>query len=187
MPPHYSRLMTSFHRFCYCLSALSVTAALSRVCRSTARSPVILRVGGAGGFKLPDKNATDPQSRANRAIVDAFEREHPGIQLQGAQGLQIGGPAAESSLLHGLCRRHRARCRLCQLPQLGQLHRQGFLMPLDGYLKHDPQIIARLKPEIRKVLLDAGHGHVYSLPYAQFVQALVLPQRSVPDGRPGPG
>ena len=45
-------------------------------------------------------------------------------------------------------------------------------MPLDGYLERDPTVLARLKPEIRKVLLDAGHGHIYSLPYAQFVQAL---------------
>ncbi len=65
-----------------------------------AQTPAVtLRIGGAGGFKLPDKNATDPKSRADRAIVDAFERAHPDIRLESAQGLQIGGPAAESNLL----------------------------------------------------------------------------------------
>ncbi len=135
-------------------------------------APIILRVGGAGGFKLPDKNATDPQSRANRAIVDAFEREHPGVQLQGAQGLQIGGPAAESSLLMAFAGGAAPDVIYVNFRNSASYISQGFLEPLDGYLKQEPETLNRLKPEIRRVLLDAGHGHVYSLPYAQFVQAL---------------
>ncbi len=95
--PHDQAASMKFSLFLafFTLLLLRLTAPLN----AQASAPLILKVGGAGGFKLPDKNATDPNSRANRAIVDAFEKSHPGIRLESAQGLQIGGPAAESNLL----------------------------------------------------------------------------------------
>ncbi len=134
--------------------------------------PVVVRVGGAGAFRLPDKNATDPQSRANRAIVDAFEREHPGILLQGAQGLQISGPQNESSLLLAFAGGTAPDVVYVNFRSSASFIQQGFLMPLDGYLARDPSVMKRLNPRVRHVLLDVGHGHVYSVPYAQYVLAL---------------
>ncbi len=137
-----------------------------------AAGPVVLRVGGAGGFRLPDKNATDPRSRADRAIVDAFEREHPDIRLESAQGLEISGPAAESNLLLEFAGGTAPDVVYVNFRSSASFIHQGFLIPLDDDLKTDPGVLGRINPHILSILRDAGHGHIYSLPYAQFVQAL---------------
>src|SRR3569833_2147004 len=95
-----SKASTPLSRFLATVFVVLTAAVLlgSRPTASTAAA-ITLRVGGAGGFKLPDKNATSPQDRANRAIVEAFENLHPDIRLQSSQGLQLQGPAAESNLL----------------------------------------------------------------------------------------
>jgi ABC-type sugar transport system permease subunit/ABC-type glycerol-3-phosphate transport system substrate-binding protein len=134
--------------------------------------PIVLRVGGAGGFHLPDKNATDPTSRANRAIVDAFERSHPDIRLESAQGLEIAGPAAESNLLLEFAGGNAPDVVYVNFRSSASYIQQGFLIPLDSYLQNDPRVFRNINPHILKVLRDAGNGHIYSLPYAQFVQAL---------------
>ncbi len=140
--------------------------------QASASGPVVLRVGGAGGFHLPDKNATDPRSRADRAIVEAFEREHPGIRLESAQGLEISGPAAESNLLLEFAGGSAPDVVYVNFRSSASFIQQGFLIPLDGYLRDDPDALRRVDPHILSILRDAGGGHIYSLPYAQYVQAL---------------
>jgi len=134
--------------------------------------PITLRVGGAGGSQLPDKNATDPKSRADRAIVDAFERSHPNIHLESAQGLQIQGPAAESNLLLAFAGGTSPDVVYVNFRSSASYIQQGFLMPLDGYLKQEPVVLARINSTLLPILRDAGHGHIYSIPYLAAVQAL---------------
>ena len=134
--------------------------------------PVVLRVGGAGGFKLPDKNATDPQGHANRAIVDAFERAHTDIRLESAQGLQIGGQAAESNLLLAFAGGTAPDVVYVNFRSSASYIQQGFLMPLDDYLRRDPQVLAGIQPTLLPILKDAGHGRIYSVPFLAAVQAL---------------
>jgi len=134
--------------------------------------PIVLRVGGAGGFKLPDKNATDPKSHADRAIVDAFERAHPDIRLESAQGLQIGGQAAESNLLLAFAGGTAPDVVYVNFRSSASYIQQGFLLPLDSYLKRDPEVLARIQPTLLPILKDAGHGRIYSVPFLAAVQAL---------------
>ena len=134
--------------------------------------PISLRVGGAGGFHLPDKNATDPKSRADRAIVDAFERAHPDVRLQSAQGLQIGGPAAESNLLLAFAGGTAPDVVYVNFRTSASYAQQGFLVPLDDDLKRDPAVLAHINPSLLPILKDAGRGHIYSIPYLAVVQAL---------------
>ncbi len=145
---------------------------LSPMTLAQTLSPVILRVGGAGAFKLPDKNATDPQGRANRAIVDAFERAHPDIQLESAQGLQIQGQAAESNLLLAFAGGTAPDVVYVNFRSSASYIQQGFLLPLDDYLKRDPAVLKHIQPALLPILRDAGHGHIYSVPYIAAVQAL---------------
>ena len=148
-------------------------ALLFAVCAVFAQSlPITLRVGGAGGFKLPDKNATDPKSRADRAIVDAFEKAHPDIRLESAQGLQIQGQAAESNLLLAFAGGSAPDVVYVNFRSSASYVQQGFLMPLDDYLKHDPATYKHISPTLLPVLRGAGRGHIYSVPYLAVVQAL---------------
>lgn len=160
-------------KFILLVFALTVLACgLSPATFAQSHTVVTLRVGGAGGFKLPDKNATDPQGRANRAIVDAFERAHPDIQLQSAQGLQIQGQAAESNLLLAFAGGTAPDVVYVNFRSSASYIQQGFLLPLDDYLKRDPAVLAHIQPALLPILRDAGHGHIYSVPFLAAVQAL---------------
>lgn len=135
-------------------------------------APITLRIGGAGSFKLPGKNDTAPRYRADRAIVEAFERQHPNIRLESAQGLRIQGPAAEANLLLQFAAGSAPDVVYVNFRESATYIGQGFLEPLDNYLANDPGVGQRINPVIMNVLKDVGHGHIYSIPYAQFVQAL---------------
>ncbi|MGO8672970.1 MAG: extracellular solute-binding protein [Capsulimonadaceae bacterium] len=135
--------------------------------------PVTLRVGGAGGFfRLPLKTDTAPRLVADRAVVEAFERQHPNIQLQDAEGLIVQGPAAESGLLLQFAGGTAPDVLYVNFRQSATFIQQGFLAPLDSYLNQDPSVMQRIDPMVKHVLLDVGHGHVYSIPYAEYVLGL---------------
>ena len=131
---------------------------------------MVVRVGGAGTWTIPDKNAADPKSRADRAVIEAFERIHPDITLVNANGLQIQGPAAESNLMMAFAGGTAPDVVYVNFRSMENYIQQGFLMPLDDRFAARPEILARINPVIRSVL--EVRGHVYALPYAQFVQAL---------------
>ncbi len=146
--------------------------ALSMPSFAQSTGPLILRIGGAGGFKLPDKNATDPKAHADRAIVDAFEKSHPNIRLESAQGLQIGGQGAESNLLLAFAGGTAPDVVYVNFRTSASYIQQGFLVPLDNDLKQHPEVLAHIPPTLVPILRDAGHGHIYSIPYLTVVQAL---------------
>ena len=154
--------------FCTFLFAFSFTTPWLRA----QAAPLSLRIGGAGGLGLPDRNATDPKSRADRAIVDAFEKAHPDIRLESAQGLQIGGPAAESNLLLAFAGGTAPDVVYVNFRTSASYAQQGFLLPLDDELRQDPAVLARINPTLLPILKDAGRGHIYSIPYLAVVQAL---------------
>ena len=166
-----SRVVQQLRKFFHC-SILLVLLCFSLAQNSSQADPVVLRVGGTGGFHLPDKNSTAPRDRADRAIVEAFEHQNPDVILKSAQGLQIQGPAAESSLLLQFAGGTAPDVVYVNFRQSASYIRQQFLLPLDNYLKADPSVLARIKPNVADVLRDAGHGSIYSVPYAQYVQAL---------------
>ena len=132
--------------------------------------PIIVRVGGEADKSLPDKNQVTPQQRAERAVVDAFEREHPGVQLVNANGLQIKGPAADSNLLMSFAGGTAPDVVYVNFRSMDNYIEQGFLQPLDNYLAMNPSMMAGVNPQIRQVI--RVNGHVYAMPYQEYVQAL---------------
>jgi multiple sugar transport system permease protein len=151
------------------MAIVLILAALPAAARASG-AIVTVRVGGSLDFTIPDKNAPDPKTRADRAVIDAFEREHPNIRLVNANGLQIKGPAGESNLLMAFAGGNAPDVVYVNFRDMENYIQQGFLVPLDGYLARDPRILSRIHPLIRHVI--TVDGHVYALPYAQFVQAL---------------
>ena len=132
--------------------------------------PIVVKVGGSLDWKIPDKNAVDPRGRADRAIVDAFEKEHPNILLENSDGLQIAGPAAESNLLMAFAGGTAPDVVYVNFRSMDNYIEQGFLLPLNGYLAKDPELMQRVNPVIRSVI--TVNGSVYAMPYGQVVQAL---------------
>ena len=104
--------------------------------------------------------------------MEAFERDHPEIRLEPAQGVTISGPAAESNLLLEFAGGTAPDVVYCNFRSSASFIDQGFLIPLDDLLRQHPDVQARIAPPILKVLRDAGNGHVYSIPFLSAVQAL---------------
>jgi multiple sugar transport system permease protein len=131
---------------------------------------IVVHVGGSLDWRIPDKNAADPRGRADRAIVDEFEREHPNILLENSDGLQIAGPAAESNLLMAFAGGTAPDVVYVNFRSMQNYIDQGFLSPLNTYIAQDPELLQRINPVIRNVI--TVNGSVYAIPYGQVVQAL---------------
>jgi ABC-type sugar transport system permease subunit/ABC-type glycerol-3-phosphate transport system substrate-binding protein len=138
--------------------------------RTQAQEPVTVRLWGSGGFAVPRKDSTDPWSRANRAVIEAFQRKHPEIRLVVATGLEVQGPANESGLLMAVAGGLAPDVMYVNFRQLESYVQQGFLYPLNEFVERDPAVMNKIHPGIRQAI--TVKGRIYSYPYQQFVQAL---------------
>jgi ABC-type sugar transport system permease subunit/ABC-type glycerol-3-phosphate transport system substrate-binding protein len=163
MKPSVFRFLLSL---CLCVPAFAgMTAA-----QAAFAQPVTVRLWGSGGFAIPRKDSTDPWSRANRAVIEDFQKKHPEIRLEVATGLDVQGPANESGLLMAVAGGLSPDVMYVNFRQLENFQKQGFLYPLDEFIAQDPHVMDKIHPGIRRVI--AIGGHVYTYPYQQFVQAL---------------
>lgn len=133
--------------------------------------PIVIKVGGAySTWGIPDPNSTAPFDRARRTVFEAFTKKHPEIKLERFTSLSIQGPAAESGILMAYAGGTAPDIVYVNMRLMRQYIGQGFLQPLDGLLTKYPETLKRVHPNLKKEL--TVEGHVYSVPYAQFVQAL---------------
>ncbi|MBC8104346.1 MAG: extracellular solute-binding protein [Cytophagales bacterium] len=130
-----------------------------------------LRVGGAyAGWGIPDKNATSASDRARRTVYDEFQKTHPDIRLERYSALAIQGPASESGILMAFAGGTAPDIVYVNMRLLRNYATQGFLRPLNDFYDRDPAALDRVQPRIkRELFID---GKLYSVPSAQFVQAL---------------
>lgn len=139
--------------------------------RAAPEGVVEVTVGGANpAWGIPDRNATSPWERARRAVFDAFSKTHPGIKLVRWGGLRIQGPASESGILLAYAGGTAPDVVYVNFRQLRNYVGQGFLRPLDDLIARNPDVLDRVQPRVRDVL--RVDGHIYSIPWAQYVQAL---------------
>ena len=132
---------------------------------------VTVVVGGANPrWGIPDRNATSPSERARRTVFDAFSRKYPHIKLSRYSSLALQGPAAESGILMAYAGGAAPDIVYVNFRQLRNYVGQGFLRPIDDLLAQNPDAMERVQPAIKKELLV--DGKYYSVPYAQYVQAL---------------
>ncbi|MEP6755464.1 MAG: sugar ABC transporter substrate-binding protein, partial [Chthonomonadales bacterium] len=151
---------------CLQISAILLLFALP----AGAQRQTTVRLWGTGGFGIPKKDATDPFNRANRAVVEAFEKRHPEINLEIINGLEIDGPANDSQMLLAMAGGTAPDVLYVNFRQLVTYVDQDFLYPLDEFIKLDPNVLTRIHKPIRDVITVGGH--IYSYPYQQAVQAL---------------
>ncbi len=148
--------------------ALLLCALLPHI--AEASEPVTLRLWGSGGFAIPRKDTTAPMARANRAVIEEFQRLHPEIRLVVATGLEVQGPANESGLLMAMAGGMAPDVLYVNFRQLENFYRQGFLYPLNEFIEREPDVVKRIHPLILQTI--TVNGKIYSFPYMQFVQAL---------------
>ncbi len=132
---------------------------------------VEVKVGGANpAWGIPDRNATAPFERARRRVFDEFSRTHPHIRLVRYTSLRIQGPASESGILLAYAGGTAPDVVYVNFRQLRNYAGQRFLRPLNDLVAQTPDVMDRVRPAVKKVLYV--DGKIYSIPWAQYVQAL---------------
>ena len=158
--------------FAFCAAfVIQISAGAPAECARPAgpHTRVPLRLWG-GAWGMPRKDESSPWARATRAVFEEFQRQHPEIEIVSASGLQIQGPAAESSFLLAMAGGTAPDVFYVNFRKLHTYIGQKFMYPLDEFIKEDPLVIERVHPQIRKVI--TVDGHVYCLPWFQCAMAL---------------
>ena len=155
------------------VAAILLSLAIPNSPAATASTPatgrVVLRLWG-GSWGVPLKDDTTPGGRNRRAVFEAFKKEHPEIEIVSSTGLTIQGPAAESNFLLAMAGGTAPDVFYVNFRKLYQYRDQGFLAPLDEFIKKEPHVLDLVHPEIRKVI--TVDGHIYSIPWFQCAMAL---------------
>ncbi|MCC7434092.1 MAG: extracellular solute-binding protein [Methanoregulaceae archaeon] len=138
---------------------------------AASQEPVTIRMMAGPAQGIPAKEATDPRSLARRAVFDTFHREHPGIRVVNAGGLELTGERAESGFLMSMAGDTAPDVFYVNFRQYFNYIDQGFCRPLDDLIERDPAAKERIHPFIEKVLRSYDK-HLYAVPFFQVAMAL---------------
>jgi len=131
---------------------------------------IILKLSRGWWGSIPDKDASDPSNRARRAVYERFLQLHPNVQVVEASGIQLQGRADESGFLMSMAGGTAPDVFYVNFRQLDSYVKQGFAYPLDDYIKKDPGILRGIHPRVMDVI--RVNGHIYSIPFQEWVQGL---------------
>lgn len=159
------------------------SSAARDVAAQAGKRKVILRLWGDNGT-VPRKDDPSPWARSTRAVFEQFEKEHPEIEIVSSNGLQIQGPASESSFLLAMAGGTAPDVFYVNFRKLHTYIEQSFLQPLDEFVKDDPEVLRRIHPKIRDVI--TVNGHVYCVPWFQCALALYYRKDLFRDAGLGP-
>ena len=150
------------------LAALFFLAAIP----APAENRTILKV-----FELPDPRRTDAWGKAELAVLDAFKRRHPHIELRQFSGITIEGMAMDSRVLMAVAGGVAPDVMYVNFRQSHTYIQNGFLHPLDDFVADVPDVdfALRVAPPIRPVIERRGpdgEEHVWAMPFATTIRAL---------------
>lgn len=130
---------------------------------------------------LPSRDASDPGSKANLAIMDAYRKAHPEVDLRAFEGLMIPGVTSmDSGPLMAMAGGTAPDVMYVNFRISDTYIQQNFLYPLDDYvdkLKEETHsdlsdiIPPQVWPVIRREGPD-GKVHTWAIPYDLLVMAL---------------
>lgn len=138
--------------------------------REPSNGKIRLHLATGSWGAIPAKDATDPWSRARRAVFERFLQLHPNVEVVQASGIQLAGRAWESGFLMSMAGGTAPDVFYVNFRQLESFVQQGFLLPLDDYIAKDPDVLAGVHPQILDVI--KVKGKIWSIPYQQWVMGL---------------
>jgi ABC-type sugar transport system permease subunit/ABC-type glycerol-3-phosphate transport system substrate-binding protein len=126
----------------------------------------------------PQREARTVEDRANLAVMKRFLELHPGIDLQGFRGVTAPGLDMDAQPLLAMAGGVAPDVMYVNFRQSDSYISQGFLAPLDDYVKrwagvsdiHDAPAKLRhlIQPQMWSVIMRPGpdgHEHIWALPY----------------------
>ena len=134
--------------------------------------PVIIKV-----WELPDPKRTDAFTRSDLAVVQAFRKKFPHIELRPFSGITIEGQAMDSRPLMAIAGGVAPDVLYVNFRQSDTYIQNGFLYPLDKFMEEMPEEEQSLRvplpswPVIRRAGAD-GETRTWALPYGAYVRVL---------------
>ncbi len=141
-----------------------------------AKTPkkVLLKV-----FELPDPRKTDAYSRANLAVVEAFRKKFPHIELRAFSGIQIENMDLDAGPLMAIAGGVAPDILYVNFRQSDTYIQNNFLYPLDEFLAGEAPAALELRVEkpvwqvIRRTRKGEKEAKTWMLPYETLVRVLM--------------
>lgn len=126
----------------------------------------------AGPYQgIPPQEATDPRSLARRGVFEEFHKRNPDLQVVNAGGLELQGANEDSMFLMAMAGDTAPDVFYVNFKQYYNYVDQGFCRRLDDLVAQDKDSVARMNPDIEKVIRSYD-GHLYAIPFFQVAMAL---------------
>lgn len=140
----------------------------------TQLSAVVLKV-----FELPDPRATDAASKANAAVVQAFKKKFPHIELRAFSGIKIDKMDLDAAPLMAIAGGVAPDILYVNFRQSDTYIQNNFLYPLDEFIAREDPTLLNLRVEkpvwqvIKRKLKGQNEEKVWMLPYETLVRVLM--------------
>lgn len=123
-------------------------------------------------WDIPSKNDRSVTGRARRTIYERFVETHPHIKTIPVSGIQIEGSAKEAFAFMAMAGGTAPDVFVSELNfrSIKSWIEQGFLYPLDEYIRKEDYLLSRIHPKALPVI--SKDGHIYGLPYRYHVKGL---------------
>lgn len=135
---------------------------------------VILKV-----FELPDPRKTDAYSKANAAVVQAFRKQHPEIELRAFSGIKIENMDLDAGPLMAIAGGVAPDIIYVNFRQSDTYIQNNFLYPLDEFIALESPEAMQLRVEkpvwqvIKRKKKGETSEHIWALPYETLVRVLM--------------
>jgi len=154
------------------LLLLAVVSPLSPTMTSGAEEPLTLRL-----WYVPDTASPTAEGKANARIIERFRELHPHVEMQGTAGIRIPQIGSTAALLMSIAGGIAPDVVESESAELHTFVQQGFLLPLDDYLRAIPEA-ERYERAPKRVWDGArmvgpdGKEHVYAVPWGYSVTCI---------------
>ena len=141
---------------------------------TAARASIVLKV-----FELPDPRATDANSKANAAVVQAFRQKYPHIELRAFSGIKIENMDLDAGPLMAIAGGVAPDILYVNFRQSDTYIQNNFLYPLDEFISRERPEAMQLRVEkpvwqvIKRKLKGSSEEKVWMLPYETLVRVLM--------------
>ncbi len=136
--------------------------------------PIVIKV-----FELPDPRKTDAYTKANIAVIEAFKKKYPDIELRSFSGIKIDGMDLDSGPLMAIAGGVAPDIMYVNFRQSDTYIQNNFLYPLDEFMAREESEIFDLRVEkpvwqvIKRKKKGDSEEKVWMLPYETLVRVLM--------------
>ncbi len=139
-----------------------------------ADEKVILKV-----FKLPDPKSNEAFNRADMAVINAFKKKSPHIELRGYSGIELENMEMDAGPLMAIAGGVSPDVIYVNFRQSSTYIEKNFLYPLDEFVEEmteeevKDRIADPVMPVVRRKKTGAREDHYWMMPYETLVRVLL--------------